>query len=79
MCRCQSTDEPGYYFPIFLQYYSSWLSSSYLFIVEPLVICCCEYFLTDIDDGAFEDSFGHNQSFSMSDVLWACSSIFANW
>jgi len=37
-----------------------------------------ESLMEDIDDGAFEDSFGHNQSFSMSDVLWACSSIFAN-
>ena len=38
-----------------------------------------EYNLTDADDEKFEHSFGHNQSFSMSDVLWACSNIFANW
>ncbi|XP_065071945.1 X-ray repair cross-complementing protein 6-like [Rhopilema esculentum] len=37
-----------------------------------------EALMEDTEQGEFENSLGHSQQFSMSDVLWACSNIFAS-
>ena len=36
-------------------------------------------FVSEDDNNNFEETYGHSDTFSLSDALWTCSNMFANW